>query len=29
MMKVVEKYKWEAWKKLGKISKEEAKKKYV
>lgn len=29
MLKVVEKYKWQAWKKLGKISKDEAKKKYV
>ena len=28
-LKVVEKYKWDAWKKLGKMSKEEAMKKYV
>lgn len=28
-LKVVEKYKWDAWKKLGKISKAEAMKKYV
>ena len=28
-LKMVEKMKWEAWKKYGKISKEEAMKKYV
>lgn len=28
-LKVVEKYKWDAWKKLGKISKTEAMKKYI
>jgi acyl-CoA-binding protein len=28
-LKVVEKFKWDAWKKLGKMSKEEARKKYV
>jgi acyl-CoA-binding protein len=28
-LKVVEKYKWDAWKKLGKITKTEAMKKYV
>lgn len=29
MLKVVEKFKWDAWKKLGKISKDEAMKKYI
>jgi acyl-CoA-binding protein len=28
-LKVVDRYKWDAWHKLGKISKEEAMKKYV
>lgn len=28
-LKIVEKYKWDAWKKLGKMSKEEAMKKYI
>ena len=28
-MKIVERYKWDAWKKLGKMSKDDAMKKYV
>jgi acyl-CoA-binding protein len=28
-LKIVEKYKWDAWKKLGKMTKEEAMKKYI